>query len=80
MSAVYWAIAVDRAASRCCWFTLAVHSGATWTRALGRIPKGEIDGSAEERAHREFAEELGPATTIGSLEGLGGVQQRGASA
>ncbi|WP_442869827.1 hypothetical protein [Bradyrhizobium sp. CCBAU 11361] len=44
------------------------------------IPKGEIDGSAEERAHREFAEELGPATTIGSLEGLGGVQQRGASA
>lgn len=65
---------------------LLVHPGGPFWRNMDEgawsIPKGEIDGSAdpEERAHREFAEELGPATTIGSLEGLGGVQQRGASA
>jgi predicted NUDIX family NTP pyrophosphohydrolase len=62
---------------------LLVHPGGPfWHKkddGAWSIPKGEIDGSedAERAARREFAEELGPAATIGSLETLGDVQQRG---
>jgi predicted NUDIX family NTP pyrophosphohydrolase len=43
------------------------------------IPKGEIDASEdpEQAARREFAEELGPAASIGLLRALGEIRQRG---
>ncbi|SIO58074.1 Predicted NTP pyrophosphohydrolase, NUDIX family [Bradyrhizobium erythrophlei] len=62
---------------------LLVHPGGPFWRkkddGAWSIPKGEIDGSEdpEQAARREFAEELGPAATIGSLETLGDVQQQG---
>ena len=43
------------------------------------IPKGEIGAAEypEHAARREFAEELGPAASIGPLQALGEVRQRG---
>jgi predicted NUDIX family NTP pyrophosphohydrolase len=43
------------------------------------IPKGEIGASEdpEQTARREFAEELGPAASIGRLQALGEIRQRG---
>lgn len=43
------------------------------------IPKGEIGASEdpEQTARREFAEELGPAASIESLQALGEIRQRG---
>ena len=42
------------------------------------IPKGEISTSEdpEQTARREFAEELGPAASIGRLRALGEIRQR----
>jgi predicted NUDIX family NTP pyrophosphohydrolase len=61
---------------------LLVHPGGPFWRnkdnGAWSIPKGEIDASEdpEQAARREFAEELGPAATIGPLESLGEVLQR----
>jgi len=43
------------------------------------IPKGEIDAAddPEQAARREFAEELGLSASIGPLQALGEVRQRG---
>ena len=43
------------------------------------IPKGEIGTSEdpEQTARREFTEELGPAASIGHLQALGAIRQRG---
>ena len=43
------------------------------------IPKGEIDAAdaAEYVARREFAEKLGPSASIGPLQPLGEIRQRG---
>jgi predicted NUDIX family NTP pyrophosphohydrolase len=43
------------------------------------IPKGEVDAGEdpEQAARRELAEELGPAATIGPLQAIGEVKQRG---
>jgi predicted NUDIX family NTP pyrophosphohydrolase len=43
------------------------------------IPKGEMDGSDDSElvARREFVEELGPSASIGPLQALGEVRQRG---
>lgn len=62
---------------------LLVHPGGPFWRRKEEgswsIPKGELGGSEdpEQTARREFAEELGPAATIGSLQTLGEVRQRG---
>ena len=62
---------------------LLVHPGGTYWRkkddGAWSIPKGEIDPSEdpEQAAGREFAEELGPAASIGSLQALGEIRQRG---
>ncbi len=62
---------------------LLVHPGGPFWRKKDEgawsIPKGELDASEdpEQTARREFAEELGPAACIGSLQPLAEVQQRG---
>jgi predicted NUDIX family NTP pyrophosphohydrolase len=62
---------------------LLVHPGGPFWRnkdeGAWSIPKGEIDGAEdpETAARREFAEELGPAASIGPLEPLGEIRQRG---
>jgi predicted NUDIX family NTP pyrophosphohydrolase len=62
---------------------LLVHPGGPYWRNkdLGAwsIPKGEIDPSEdpEHAARREFAEELGPSASIGPLQALGEIRQRG---
>ena len=62
---------------------LLVHPGGPYWRNkdLGAwsIPKGEIGSSEdpEQAARREFSEELGPAASIGTLQALGEVRQRG---
>jgi predicted NUDIX family NTP pyrophosphohydrolase len=47
--------------------------------SAGIIPKGEIGASEdpEQTARREFAEELGPRASIGPLQALGEIRQRG---
>jgi predicted NUDIX family NTP pyrophosphohydrolase len=62
---------------------LLVHPGGPYWRnkddGAWSIPKGEIDTSEdpEQTARREFTEELGPAASIGSLQALGEIRQRG---
>lgn len=62
---------------------LLVHPGGPFWRnkdsGAGSIPKGEIDaaGDPEQAPRREFAEELGPGASIGPLQALGEVRQRG---
>jgi predicted NUDIX family NTP pyrophosphohydrolase len=62
---------------------LLVHPGGPYWRNkdLGAwsIPKGEIGASEdpEHAARREFSEELGPAASIGALQSLGEIRQRG---
>ncbi len=62
---------------------LLVHPGGPYWRkkddGAWSIPKGEIDTSEdpEQAARREFAEELGPAASIGPLRALGEIRQRG---
>jgi predicted NUDIX family NTP pyrophosphohydrolase len=62
---------------------LLVHPGGPLWRKKDNgawsIPKGEIDAAdaPEQVARREFAEELGPSASIGPLQALGEVRQRG---
>ncbi len=62
---------------------LLVHPGGPFWRKKDNgawsIPKGEIDAAdvPEHVARREFAEELGPSASIGPLQALGDVRQRG---
>jgi predicted NUDIX family NTP pyrophosphohydrolase len=61
---------------------IAHPGGPFWARkddGAWSIPKGEIDTSEdpEQAARREFAEELGPAASIGPLRALGEIPQRG---
>jgi len=62
---------------------LLVHPGGPYWRnkddGAWSIPKGEIGTSEdpEQTARREFTEELGPAASIGSLQALGEIRQRG---
>jgi len=62
---------------------LLVHPGGPYWRnkddGAWSIPKGEIGmpEDAEQAARREFAEELGPAASIGRLQALGEIRQRG---
>ena len=69
--------------SRCGLEVLLVHPGGPYWRkkddGAWSIPKGEIDKSEdpEQAARREFAEELGPAASIGPLRALGEIRQRG---
>ncbi len=62
---------------------LLVHPGGPFWRnkddGTWSIPKGEIDAddAPENVAQREFAEELGPSASIGPLQALGEVRQRG---
>jgi predicted NUDIX family NTP pyrophosphohydrolase len=62
---------------------LLVHPGGPYWRnkdnGAWSIPKGEIDATddPEQTARREFAEELGPAASIGPLTAVGEVRQRG---
>ena len=62
---------------------LLVHLGGPFWRekddVAWSIPKGEIDANdvPENVAQREFAEELGPSASIGPLQALGEVRQRG---
>ena len=62
---------------------LLVHPGGPFWRekddGAWSIPKGEIDANdvPENVAQREFAEELGPSASIGPLQALGEVRQRG---
>jgi predicted NUDIX family NTP pyrophosphohydrolase len=62
---------------------LLVHPGGPFWRnkdnGAWSIPKGEMDAAddPEQCARREFAEELGPGASIGSLQALGEVRQRG---
>ncbi|MET3905865.1 putative NUDIX family NTP pyrophosphohydrolase [Bradyrhizobium sp. S3.3.6] len=62
---------------------LLVHPGGPFWRkkddGAWSIPKGEIDAAdaPEQVARREFAEELGPSASIGRLQPLGEVRQRG---
>jgi predicted NUDIX family NTP pyrophosphohydrolase len=62
---------------------LLVHPGGPFWRNKDSdawsIPKGEIDAGddPERAARREFAEELGPGASIGPLQALGEVRQRG---
>jgi predicted NUDIX family NTP pyrophosphohydrolase len=61
---------------------LLVHPGGPYWRnkddGAWSIPKGEIGASEdpEQAARREFAEELGPAASIGHLQALGEIRQR----
>jgi predicted NUDIX family NTP pyrophosphohydrolase len=62
---------------------LLVHPGGPFWRnkdnGAWSIPKGEIDTVDDpvQTARREFAEELGPSASIGPLQSLGEVRQRG---
>lgn len=62
---------------------LLVHPGGPFWRnkdnGAWSIPKGEIEANdaPENVARREFAEELGPSASIGPLQALGEVRQRG---
>jgi predicted NUDIX family NTP pyrophosphohydrolase len=62
---------------------LLVHPGGPFWRnkddGAWSIPKGEIDAgeNPEQAARREFAEELGGSASIGRLQALGEVRQRG---
>jgi predicted NUDIX family NTP pyrophosphohydrolase len=62
---------------------LLVHPGGPYWRnkddGAWSIPKGEIGTSEdpEQTARREFTEELGPAASIGHLQALGEIRQRG---
>jgi predicted NUDIX family NTP pyrophosphohydrolase len=62
---------------------LLVHPGGPYWRnkddGAWSIPKGEMDvtDDPEQTARREFAEELGPAASIGPLTAVGDVRQRG---
>jgi predicted NUDIX family NTP pyrophosphohydrolase len=62
---------------------LLVHPGGPFWRkkddGAWSIPKGEIDASEdpEQAARREFAEELGPTASIGPLQAMGEIRQRG---
>ena len=62
---------------------LLVHPGGPfWSKkdnGAWSIPKGEIDAAdaPEQVARREFAEELGPSASIGPLQPLGEILQRG---
>lgn len=62
---------------------LLVHPGSPFWRkkddGAWSIPKGEIDAEEdpEQAARREFAEELGTSASIGRLQALGEVRQRG---
>ena len=62
---------------------LLVHPGGPFWRnkdsGAWSIPKGEIDAAdaPEQVARREFAEELGPSASIGPLQPLGEIRQRG---
>src|SRR5437773_7805517 len=62
---------------------LLVHPGGPFWRKKDNgawsIPKGEIDAAdaPEQVARREFAEELGPNASIGPLQPLGEIRQRG---
>jgi predicted NUDIX family NTP pyrophosphohydrolase len=62
---------------------LLVHPGGPFWRnkddGAWSIPKGEIDKAEdpEQAARREFAEELGTAASIGPLQPLGEIRQRG---
>ncbi|WP_426442509.1 NUDIX domain-containing protein [Bradyrhizobium genosp. P] len=62
---------------------LLVHPGGPFWREKDNgawsIPKGEIDTAEdpEQAARREFAEELGTSASIGRLQALGEVRQRG---
>jgi predicted NUDIX family NTP pyrophosphohydrolase len=62
---------------------LLVHPGGPFWRnkddGAWSIPKGEIDAGEDPQraARREFAEELGSAATIGPLQAIGEVKQRG---
>jgi predicted NUDIX family NTP pyrophosphohydrolase len=62
---------------------LLVHPGGPFWRnkddGAWSIPKGEIDpdDAPEQVARREFAEELGQSASIGPLQPLGEVRQRG---
>jgi predicted NUDIX family NTP pyrophosphohydrolase len=62
---------------------LLVHPGGPFWRnkdnGAWSIPKGEINAldDPEQGARREFAEELGPSASIGRLQELGEVRQRG---
>jgi predicted NUDIX family NTP pyrophosphohydrolase len=62
---------------------LLVHPGGPFWRnkddGAWSTPKGEIDAAEdpEQAARREFAEELGTSASIGRLQALGEVRQRG---
>src|SRR3954454_25132967 len=62
---------------------LLVHPGGPFWRNKDRgawsIPKGEIDAAdaPEQGARREFTEELGPSASIGWLQELEDIGQRG---
>jgi predicted NUDIX family NTP pyrophosphohydrolase len=62
---------------------LLVHPGGPFWRnkdeGAWSIPKGETGATEdpEQAARREFAEELGPAAAIGTLDALGEIRQRG---
>jgi predicted NUDIX family NTP pyrophosphohydrolase len=61
---------------------LAHPGGPFWSKkddGAWSIPKGEMNATddPERAARREFAEELGPDASIGSLQPLGEVRQRG---
>jgi Predicted NTP pyrophosphohydrolase len=65
---------------------LLVHPGGPFWRKKDNgawsIPKGEIDAldDPEQVARRASAEELGPSASIGPLQPLGEIRQRGGSA
>jgi predicted NUDIX family NTP pyrophosphohydrolase len=69
--------------ARCGLEVLLVHPGGPYWRSKDdgawSITKGEIGTSEdpEQAARRELAEELGPAASIGSLQVLGEIRQRG---
>jgi predicted NUDIX family NTP pyrophosphohydrolase len=68
-------IVAESLASKSCWCTQwRKKDDGAWS-----IPKGEIDASEdpEQAARREFAEELGPMASIGPLQALGEIRQRG---
>jgi predicted NUDIX family NTP pyrophosphohydrolase len=62
---------------------LLVHPGGPfWCKkdaGAWSIPKGEIEAAEdpEQAARREFAEELGPSASVGPLQPLGEIRQRG---
>ena len=62
---------------------LLIHPGGPFWRqkdsGAWSIPKGEVDAAddPEQAARREFAEELGSSASIGPLQALGEVRQRG---